>query len=264
MSEKITADNLDEVVKKNAAIRAETENLVLQIKTKCNKLSVQSTALLAIQMLRENGLIMMPVDNPYFGGAIYVKDGKKIPFINTAQPRANQYFTAWHEIYHLIFDKISFDHVINVDAYMEERKAENFASQMLLGNLLPYYLELPKEMEFISKVCCCMDVFQAPYKAIMISLYETAVQSSNEILKSNIKANFDNSLKNISILFEKNGLDSNLVLPSNVINLGMIEMKVREAICEEDEIKYHRDNLRSLEKIKEEIYKISNKKSIHL
>ena len=116
MSEKITADNLDEVVKKNAAIRAETENLVLQIKTKCNKLSVQSTALLAIQMLRENGLIMMPVDNPYFGGAIYVKDGKKIPFINTAQPRANQYFTAWHEIYHLIFDKISFDHVINVDA----------------------------------------------------------------------------------------------------------------------------------------------------
>ena len=152
MSEKITADNLDEVVKKNAAIRAETENLVLQIKTKCNKLSVQSTALLAIQMLRENGLIMMPVDNPYFGGAIYVKDGKKIPFINTAQPRANQYFTAWHEIYHLIFDKISFDHVINVDAYMEERKAENFASQMLLGNLLPYYLELPKEMEFMSVV----------------------------------------------------------------------------------------------------------------
>ena len=106
-----------------------------------------------------------------------------------------------------------------------------------------------------------MDVFQAPYKAIMISLYETAVQSSNEILKSNIKANFDNSLKNISILFEKNGLDSNLVLPSNVINLGMIEMKVREAICEEDEIKYHRDNLRSLEKIKEEISAIAGVKN---
>lgn len=253
MSEKITAANLDEVVKKNMAIKRETEELVMQIKTTCNKMSVQSTSLLAIQILREKGLIMMPVDNPYFGGAIYIKDGKKIPFINTAQPRANQYFTAWHEVYHLIFDKVSFDHIINVDAIMEERKAENFASQMLLGNLLPYYLELPSDMDFKSKICCCMDVFQSPYKAILISLYETAVQSENETLKAIVKENFENNMHDIARLFKENGLDANLVMPSNIVNFGTLEAKVKEAINEEAEIKYHKDNLISLEKIKKEI-----------
>ena len=257
MSEKITANNLDEVVNRNNEIRMETERFVLTIKTDCNKLSVQSTALLAIQLLKEHGLIMMPIDNPYLGGAIYVKDGKKIPFINTAQPRANQYFTAWHEVYHLLFDKVSFDHVINVDSVMEERKAENFASQMLLGNLLPYYLELPAEMDFLSKVCCCMDVFQAPYKAVMISLYETAVQSANDNLKAIIKSNFDNPPRDIARLFNENGLDATLVLPSNIVNLGAVEAKVKEAVIAEDEIRYHKDNLQSLEKIKKEINMIA-------
>lgn len=257
MSEKITANNLDEVVKRNNEIRTETDRFVLAIKTDCNKLSVQSTALLAIQLLKEHGLIMMPIDNPYLGGAIYVKDGKKIPFINTAQPRANQYFTAWHEIYHLLFDKISFDHVINVDSIMEERKADNFASQMLLGNLLSYYLELPVEMDFLSRVCCCMDVFQVPYKAVMISLYEMSVQSANDNLKVIIKKNFDNPPQDIARLFKENGLDVALVLPSNIVNLGEVEKKVKEAVIAEDELRYHKDNLQSLEKIKKEINMIT-------
>lgn len=156
-----------------------------------------------------------------------------------------------------MFDKVSFDHVINVDSVMEERKAENFASQMLLGNLLTYYLELPIEMDFLSKVCCCMDVFQAPYKAVMISLYETAVQSANDNLKAMIKSNFDNPPQGIARLFQENGLDSTLVLPSNIVNLGAVETKVREAVVAEDELRYHKDNLQSLEKIKKEINMIT-------
>ena len=57
-------------------------------------------------------------------------NGKRIPLINTALPRANQYFTAWHEIYHLLFDEVSFDHLIESETLMEERKAEYFAALM--------------------------------------------------------------------------------------------------------------------------------------
>ncbi len=32
-------------------------------------------------------------------------------------------FTAWHEIYHLIFDKVSFDYFIETDNILEERKS---------------------------------------------------------------------------------------------------------------------------------------------
>ena len=32
-------------------------------------------------------------------------------------------FTAWHKIYHLIFDKVSFDYFIETDNILEERKS---------------------------------------------------------------------------------------------------------------------------------------------
>lgn len=47
--------------------------------------------------------------------------------------------------------------------------------QISSTNLLPYYTELP-EMDFLSKIFHCMDTFQAPYKAVLIALYESAVQ----------------------------------------------------------------------------------------
>jgi hypothetical protein len=206
-----------------------------------------------MQLLKEYGLIMLPIDNPYLSGAIYVKKNKKIPFINTAQTRANQYFTAWHEVYHLMFDDVSFNHMISSEVIVEERKAENFASQMLLGNLLSYYIGLPLEMNFLFKICCCMDVFQTPYKAILISLYELAQQSQNAILMENIKKYFDVEPRNISEIFIELGLDNTLVLPSYVVNMGTLEAKMNEQLINENEMQYHRDNMKHLENIKKEI-----------
>ena len=94
----------------------------------------------------------MPIEDKYWSGAIFVKDEKIIPVINTALPRANQYFTAWHEIYHLIFDKVSFDHFIETDNTLEERKAEYFAACMLLNGVDRYFTELPEADGQFSKL----------------------------------------------------------------------------------------------------------------
>ena len=64
---------------------------------------------------------------------------------------------------------------------LEERKAEYFAACMLLNGVERYFTELP-EMEFVSKIFHCMSTFQAPYKAVLVSLYEYAIQSENEKL----------------------------------------------------------------------------------
>lgn len=253
MSDRITSRNIDEVIRKNREIKDEIDSDCAIIKAQYNQRNVSSIALLSIHLLRKYGLIMMPVDNPYFGGAIYVKDEKKIPFVNTAQPRANQYFTAWHEVYHLMFDRISFDHVISVEATLEERKAEYFAACMLLGNLFTYYSNLPTEMDFISKICYCMDVFQAPYKAVMISLYEAAINSGNKELQQMVLTHFDAPVEHLAEKFEQIGLDKSLVCPSYVVNLSMVESKVREAVHQNDELTYHKDNLQFLEKVKKEI-----------
>lgn len=241
MSEKITAANLDEVIKKNAEIKDEMRDKTLFIRTTCNRMQISAPSQLAMQILKSRGLIQIPLDNQYWSGAIFVKSGKKIPVINTAIPRANQYYTAWHEIYHLIYDTVSFSHIIETDTIMEERKAEYFASLMLLGNLLPYYTELPK-MNFISKIFNCMDAFSAPYKAVLIALYESAVQNENQALMTLIKENFDNSFSDLANSFRELGLDDSLVKPSYVLNVGALEAKIQERIKQDPELNYNREN----------------------
>ncbi len=252
MSERITAENLDEIVKKNLEIRDEIRGKALQIRTSWNRMQINAPNQLALQILKPYGLVLMPLDNRYWSGAIFVRNGRKIPVINTALPRANQYFTAWHEIYHLIYDPVSFSHVIGHDSSMEERKAEYFASLMLLGNLLPYYTEL-SNMDFTSKVFHSMATFTSPYKSVLIALYESAVQNGNSTLMNLVKENFDNSFPDIAAAFRTLGLDDSLVTPSYVVNVSSLQAKITQRIRENPDLKYNHENERFLQNIVDEI-----------
>lgn len=260
MSEKIIADNLDEVVKKNAEIYDEIMQNVFTIHKSWNVMRINSSDQLAMQILKTYGLVQMPLDNQYWSGAIFIRNGKRIPVINTAQPRANQYFTAWHEIYHLVFDQISFNHIIGPDIIMEERKAEYFAACMLLGNLQAYYGELP-EMDFLSKVFHCMAAFQATYKAVLISLYEGAQQNGCTDILLAVKENFDMTFTDISERFRVLGLDDSLVNPSNVINVGALQSKIREKIKKDPELRYNYMNALFLENIVNKVNQVMEDKN---
>lgn len=252
MSELITASNLDLVVKKNLRIRDEVVAQTIKFQTTPSIMKFSSSPQQALHILQEFGLVQIPIENKYLSGAIYVKNGKVIPIINTALPRANQYFTAWHEIYHLIFDTVSFNHIIKTDNNMEERKAEYFASCMLLNGVDNYYVNL-SEMEFISKVFNCMSTFQAPYKAVLISLYEYASQSENDKLKEKIREVFDLQFDDLSERFKKLGLDDSLVNPSYVINAYSLKEKIMRFIWDNPELNYHKDNDEYLKNIMCEI-----------
>lgn len=241
MSERITAANLDEVIKKNEEVRTQIMKNVSLIWSCHNPMQINSPIQLALQILKLYGLIQLPIDNQYLSGAIFIRDGKKIPLINTALPRANQYFTAWHEIYHLLFDNISFDHLIEAETLMEERKAECFAALMLLGNLMPYFNGL-RDMDFQSKIFQCMNAFQVPYKAVLISLYEEAVKNGNMEIAEAVRDNFDIQIDDMVHKFRDLGLDDSLVSPSYVINVSLLQDKINKTIRIEPEVSYHRDN----------------------
>lgn len=258
MSELITAENIDIVIKKNSEIKAEVLAQAMQLQTNPSIMKVASAPQLALLILQGFGLIQMPIEDKYFSGAIYVKDGKIIPVINTALPRANQYFAAWHEIYHLIFDRVSFNHFIEADNTMEERKAECFAACMLLSGVDRYFTELP-EMDFVSKIFYCMATFQAPYKAVLVALYEYAIQSENEKLCNKIKEVFDLQLDNLPEQFRKLGLDDSLVKPSYVINTSSLQEKIKKSKGENPDLNYHKDNEEFLTNIMTEISMITRR-----
>lgn len=256
MSEFITAVNLDLVIRKNCEIRDEIRVQTMKIRTNPSIMKVASMPQLALLILQGFGLIQIPIEDRFWSGAIYVKDGKIIPVLNTALPRANQYFTAWHEIYHLIFDQVSFDHFIETDHTLEERKAEYFAASMLLDGVDRYYIELP-EMDFISKIFCCMSAFQAPYKAVLVALYEYAVQSGNGKLAERIKEFFDLQFQDMPGSFRKLGLDDSLVMPSYVVNTSFLQEKIHRKQEMDPELDYHRENEEFLKNIRKEIAMIA-------
>ena len=144
MSEFITSKNIDIVVKKNHEIKDEILDKVMSLKTNTEIMKISSMPQLGLLILQRFGLIQVPIEDKFWSGAIYVKKGKMIPVINTALPRVNQYFTVWHEIYHLIFDKVSFDHFIECDNTLEERKAEYFAANMLLDGIYRFMINCQK------------------------------------------------------------------------------------------------------------------------
>ena len=256
MSELITAANIDLVVKKNNKIRNEVLEQSMKMQMNPAIMKVASRPQLALLILQGFGLIQMPIDDKFWSGAIFVKDGKVIPVLNTALPRANQYFAAWHEIYHLIFDKVSFDHFIEKDNTIEERKAEWFAANMLLNGVDRYFIELP-EMDFVSKIFLCMSAFQAPYKAVLVSLYEYAIRSENRTLAKRIKEIFDLEFEDMPQRFQALGLDDSLVKPSYVVNTSSLQERIKKSKDENPELHFHNDNEEFLNNIMKEITMIT-------
>ena len=258
MSEIITAANIDLVIKRNKEIAEEVFAQAIKLQTNRMIMKVASVPQLALLILQGYGLVQMPVEDRYLSGAIYVKDGKIIPVINTALPRATQYFAAWHEIYHLVFDRVSFDHFIETDNMLEERKAECFAAYMLLNGVDAYFIGL-SDMDFVSKVLCSMSAFQAPYKAVLVSLYEYAVESENENLQSKIKEVFDLQIDDMPERFRSLGLDDSLVMPSNVVNTSYLRGRLRRSEEKDPDLKYHKENEEFLNNIMKELSVIMGK-----
>ncbi|MEY8763882.1 MULTISPECIES: hypothetical protein [Clostridium] len=134
---------------------------------------------------------------------------------------------------------------------LNERKADYFAARMLLGDVYRYYYSLEND-KFINKIVRCMNVFKAPYKAVLIQLYEDAIDVFNDIgLKRLVIENFDKKPENLIELFEKLELDTDLVKPSNIISFGGLDKKIELLSKKEPDVDYHKDNLKFLNKLKD-------------
>lgn len=257
MSELITSKNLEQVIEKNKLIKDDILRLVKDFTVRFNKSGVTGQEKLSFSVLKDNHLIQIPIDDEYWGGAIITKGNIEIPVINTAQPRVYQYFVAWHEIYHLLYDLNQSEetHNIAVDMNLNERKADYFAAKMIFGNVYDYYYSLDDE-SFIDRVIKCMDVYKAPYKAVLIELFEEAITKYNNVdLKEKILQHFDNKPKDLVQKFIDLELDAELVKPSYVVSLGGLEKKIQNVMKENPDVSHHKDNYQFLIMLKNKIKK---------
>ncbi|MEK4518096.1 hypothetical protein NSS64_22645 [Paenibacillus sp. FSL H8-0122] len=253
---RITSKNLDETVELNLKIERQVEEHIAYIDKRLIKWRSLPLEEQAYEILKEYNLIELPIPDENWGGAIRkFSSGLTVPVINTAQPRLYQYFIYWHEIYHLTEHEEMGSHLedyeITIEFDLNERKADYFASQMIFGrhDLYDYYLSLRHD-DFLVNAAHCMKSFKAPYKAVLIQLYQIAKKNRNESLQQQIRLYFDKhwSMEEWSAIFHEYALDDSLMKPSLIINLNPIIVAIREQIEAHPDVELYQENLRVVEK----------------
>jgi hypothetical protein len=251
---RITSDNLDQTIELNEQIAKQVEDHILLIEKRFIKWQSLPVEEQALEILREHHLIEVPIPDENWGGAIRkFFNNTMVPIINTYQPRLYQYFIYWHEIYHLT-EREEMDTVhtngyeITTEFDLSERKADYFASQMIFrrSDLYEYYHSLGSDDDFIERIAHCMKSFKAPYKAVMIELYQLAQRHRNTNLQKNIKEYFDFRLQppKWEIIFQENSLDDTLMKPSYVTNLNHIIKTINKEIMNHPDVDFYKENLR--------------------
>ncbi|MFD3448976.1 ImmA/IrrE family metallo-endopeptidase [Microbacteriaceae bacterium 4G12] len=175
-------------------------------------------------------LIEAPIQDQSLGGFIRsTNKDKYICYVNTYQPRIYQNFSLLHELYHLIsFQEFPQQlHIIHVglDKNQLERKADYFASILLIDEheLRAFYTGVENESETtLTKIFLCMSRFQAPYKAILIRLYELNLIDATA-LETYFDEKFDYHKE-----FQELGLDPYMIERSNVVNFGKLEKLMKQ------------------------------------
>lgn len=227
---RITKENLQQTIQLNKQIEEEISRLIQYVETTYKEIRILSPEKQALQILRQHYFLQIPIPDQNFGGAIRVLPNlKKIFIINTAQQRVYQYFIYWHEIYHLL-EQFTDSHIITLDFDLHERKADYFAAQMLLGkDVYRYFMNLQQPHTFLDRVMICIDMFKAPYKAVLIQLYEAAVEEGNVALQQEIEAQFDRQFtqQEWQDHFERLNLDVSLIQPSNILDMHVLQEAIQ-------------------------------------
>lgn len=260
---RITSENLSQTIKINKEIKREIEDIINVVETRYKKIRILSSEKQALQILKDHYFIQVPIPDEDWGGAIReLPNNAKIFIINTAQPRIYQYFIYWHEIYHLIAGvEEEKSHFIFTEFDLNERKADYFASQMLLGSdVYEYYYQLSDSLTFIEKIMYCIDMFKAPYKAILIQLYESADLFENKKLIQQIEEHFDVKLTQAELeeLFEKLALDVTLIQPSNIIDLSILQEKISEKHQDNKEVEMYKEHEEFINRFKKTLEELKN------
>lgn len=145
-------------------------------------------------------------------------------YLNTRQPRVNQHFILFHEIYHLLKGIDSNEaHFVSTeqsgDVSLDERKADYFASLLLMPEKeMRNFFAVIKEEKIQIQIFKAMNQFKAPFKSVLIRLLELNILLTEELFTTL----FDESL-DFSLLFAESGLDAFIVEPSYVLNIPDLE-----------------------------------------
>ncbi|MBP3041568.1 ImmA/IrrE family metallo-endopeptidase [Bacillaceae bacterium Marseille-Q3522] len=221
----------------------------------------------AKKWIKVNGIMVeAPINDPSLGGFVFFRgeNKKNICFINTNQPRVYQNFVLFHELYHFLTlgrqtrtvsvqgGRVHFLKA-DIDIENEERRADYFASLMLLpeDEVKEFYRSLASETKD-DAIYYTMYHFQAPYKAVLIRLYELRLIDLRDLVER-FEENSD-----FHAVFQRMGLDTASVEMSKTIDLQSVRTLMLQNRFMLPEFT-NKENEKALERIETEIHNLREK-----
>lgn len=174
--------------------------------------------------IQKNTLFLQaPSDDLSLGGFLIDYGHVTCCYINSSQPRINQNFILFHEIYHLLkgipSGQAHFVATEQAGLSLEERKADYFASLLLMPEheMRNFFATIQSDALAI-QIYKAMNQFKAPYKSILIRMLELEI-----VLTPDKFIELFDENNNLSERFSKAGLDKGIVEPSHVFNIPNLE-----------------------------------------
>lgn len=228
----INKDNLKRVLDLNTHIKKEIEPIVRKDFREFYDENVSIIQKVYLRLEDEFIIIKYPIDIKELGGFIYKTENHSFCFINSNQVRIFQNFVLIHEYYHLTHENLKkhkIDSILSNEEesiVLEERKANYYASLMLLTSLRENYNSFVKDRKFTFQkaICYLIDLYKVPKKTILIRLHELGC-----IDFETLYANFYNDIDNLKKQFKIFGLDTSILEKSSVIKLDNIEEEFKKA-----------------------------------
>lgn len=228
----ILKDNLKGILDINKQISKEIKTIAKKDFLNFHDDNISIIQKIYLKLEEECIIIKYPVHIKDLGGFVYKTENHAYCFINSSQSRAFQNFVLIHEYYHLNHEELEKNKIDMIflneeeSINIRERKANYYASLMLLDSLRENYNRFIKDRNFtIQKALCYLiDLYKVPKKTILIRLHELGCIEF-DTLYENFQNDTDNLLKDFTSL----GLDTSNLEPSNTIKLDNIEDEFKKA-----------------------------------
>ena len=225
---KLTAEHAIDLLQINHSIHEEVQKDVdfyLQYKHPSGHDRING----GFHFIQKNTLFLqVPSDDLSLGGFLIDYGHVTCCYINSSQPRINQHFILFHEIYHLLKGippgQAHFVSTEQTGISLEERKADYFASLLLMPEqeMRNFFATIQGDALAV-QIYKAMNQFKAPYKSILIRMLELKIALTPDKF---IELFDDNN--NLSERFSKAGLDKGIVEPSRVFNIPNLDAVIAE------------------------------------
>lgn len=227
MEEFITERNIKDAVSVVTGREERTKRALSSLWIKGNSKTLSSPRAFVLDELEEYGLIRLPLTATTFSGALFLRDGKTIPLINTTRSRGEENITAFMLLYYLIFEEEKKEHIIRTELTWSELYPYYFASKALIANINPYYNSLG-DIPLIEKVYHIMSAYCVPYRAVLMLILEKAIREGDRKLENEVLTLYASSDKGNIRKFPALSLDSLVLQSSSVLCTFPLERKINE------------------------------------